>query len=272
MSKKWLNIFCCLLLTITLTACNAQSESAAPEENSMSESSISTSSEIEDSSEPSSSQQEVPSSSSEPDQARLDYLNSLNIDSAPVDLNDLEAVTRVYVQPILTNIYFYEWEDASQIKAKDLIDICSYNNFLNLPRDNELCYPPEYSNAPADQVETSIQKHFDVTKAYLETAPQFNAQHHTYELIGGFGGAVWPVAMSAEQQGNQIIIKVGILCAVNKQELQEMGDTAPKALQSTKIIWVSRGALVPSGILTAEIEDEKTVEYSSYQLYDGFEW
>ncbi len=40
MSEKWLNIFCCLLLTITLLACNAQSESVAPGENSASESSI----------------------------------------------------------------------------------------------------------------------------------------------------------------------------------------------------------------------------------------
>lgn len=58
MNKRWLCVLFSLLLVITMTACNTQSESVAPEESSMSESSISALLESEDSSQLSSSRQE----------------------------------------------------------------------------------------------------------------------------------------------------------------------------------------------------------------------
>ena len=278
MSKRWFGLFCSLLLAITMTACNTQSESASWEESNTSEHSVSASSEIEDFSEPSSSQRETSSSSSEPDQARLDYLNTLNLDSAPVDLNDLEAVTRAYLKPLVPtgDIWFYSWKTASEIKAMDLINICSYNNFLNLPRDFELCYPDEYRYASANQVETSIIKHFNVSNDYLETAPQFNPQDGTYELIGGFGGMCGPLAMSAEQSENQIKIRVGIITSFTEEDFNQMekeGNSIPAGVRSSKrIIMPDESILVPAGTLTIELGENNIVKYQSYQLDKDFKW
>ncbi len=175
------------------------------------------------------------------------YLQSLNIDSAPVDLSDLKAVTAVYVSPLPNKCYLYGWESPSEITADNLIEACAKNNFLNLPRDDEECYLPESAHPLADDVEAAIQKHFDVEANSLRKSKWYeneNGKEHTYSLVSGFGGGWGAVAVSAEQMGNQI--KIGI--AIEKGEDE---------------------SITPVGTMTVELTEDNVVQYISYE-YTNF--
>ncbi|MEM1485721.1 hypothetical protein V6615_12750 [Oscillospiraceae bacterium PP1C4] len=201
-----------------------------------------------------------------PDQARIEYLESLGIDDAPVDLNDLEAVTKVYVSPIPAGgAWFYSWKTPSEIEADDLIFMFSYNNFLNWPRDFEFSYEEGYRDAPADQVEAILQKHFDVESDHLKKSQFYNAENRTYSMVTG-GGGCWMTAMSAEQNGNQIVIKVGIISMMSEADLMP-GESLPEGIRGSDGF-----TLTPTGTLTVELGNENIVKYISYQLNDGFEW
>lgn len=188
-----------------------------------------------------------------------------------VPLDDLSVVTKTYVTPLMSgDAWKYSWETVSDIAADDLIDICAYNNFLNLPRDSELVY--ETGDTPAAHVESALQERFDVSTDYLKTSKRYNTKTDTYELIGGFGGACRAVAISAEQKEQQVIIEIGILCAISESELMEMGDTAPSGLRSSYKIMTPKGILVSAGKLTIEVKDENVIKYISYQLNESFSW
>lgn len=189
----------------------------------------------------------LPSSSDLLNQYGNAYYNRLDIDDAPVDLNDLKAVTQVYVSPVNVNVFYYSWATPSDITADNLIEICARNNFLDLPRDKEGVYLPENSDPPAEQVEASIQKYFDVDSNYLRTSQwyEYEGIKNTYSLVGGFGGGFSARAISAEQNGNQIVIEVGIY------KLEDF-------------------SLTPSGTLTVELDGENIIHYISYILEDSF--
>ncbi len=176
------------------------------------------------------------------------YWSRLRIDDAPADLSDLRAVERVYLKPLGLAVFYYDWASPSEIKADDLICICAQYNFLNLPTDVEDVYLPEYAHAPAEQVEASIQRHFDVNKDYLRTSEWYEegSVKDTYYLVVGSGG--YPKALTATQDGNQIIIEASMPV-------------------------ITDGSFVPCGKLTIELSDENVVKYVSYQMYDSFkEW
>ncbi len=189
----------------------------------------------------------LPSSSDLLNQYGNAYYSRLTIDDAPVDLSDLKAVTQVYVSPVNVNVFYYAWAAPSDITADNLIEICARNNFLDLPRDVENVYLPEYANAPADQVEAEIQRHFDVESDYLKTSQWYEYENikNTYLLVGGFGGGFSARAISATQNGNQIMIEVGIY----KDE---------------------DFSLTPSGTLTVELSEKNEVKYISYQINELF--
>lgn len=199
-------------------------------------------------------------------QDRETYLYSLGINSAPVDLNDFDAVSRVYIQTLLTKTYFYSWETASEIKADDLIEICVINNLLNLPRDVEGVYLPESGNPSAEQVEAAIKKHCDVTSDHLRTSRWYNAPDNTYALVFGGGGSVAPIATGAEQKGNQIIIEVTLL---SHPDIYEWTDSS--TLPSGKL-QPDGSLLTPAGILTVELDDTNVIHFISYKLNDSFRW
>lgn len=239
--KKRMSLFLILLL-ILVSSCTAQTPSAA-----------------------SLNYSENPVSSSTAEQQRQDYLSSLTIDSAPVDLNDLDAVTRVYVNPLIPTgrVWFYSWDNAYEIQPNHLIEICAYNNFLHLPMDEEDVYLPEYVNAPAEQVEASIQKHFDVQSEHLKNATYYDDDGNdgsTYLLVGGFGGGWWATAMTARQEGEQIIIGVGITKSGTATDLKDGEIQTPF------------GRLSPVGTLTLQLTEDNVVRYLSYDYDEKFTW
>jgi len=97
-------------------------------------------------------------------------------------------------------------------------------------------YIPGNEYAPAKQVEASLQNFFDVDNEYLKKSQWSHPENDTYLLIGGFGGGGWMRAISAEQKENQIIIKVGIFCAIDETEVKAMGEDAPVGLRSSSRI------------------------------------
>ena len=239
--KKRMSLFLILLL-ILVSSCTAQTPSAA-----------------------SLNYSENPVSSSTAEQERQDYLSSLTIDSAPVDLNDLDAVTRVYVNPLIPTglVWFYSWHNAYEIQPDHLIEFCAYNNFLNLPMDEEDVYLPEYAHAPAEQVAASIQKHFDVQSEHLKNATYYKDDENgnsTYLLVGGFGGGWWSTAMTARQEGELIIIGVGITKSGTETGLKEGEIQTPF------------GRLSPVGTLTLQLTADNVVRYLSYDYDESFVW
>ncbi len=189
----------------------------------------------------------LPSSSDLLNQYGDAYYSRLNIDDAPVNLKDLRAVESVYIRLLRPEVFFYSWASAADIKADDLIEICAQYNLLDLPTDIEDVYLPEYVHAPAEQVEAAIQKHFNVISEYLKTSKwyEYGNVKNTYYLVVG-GGGYWPKAISAEQDGNQIIIEAGMFA------LEDM-------------------SLTPCGTLTVELNDKNVVKYLSYQIDESFE-
>ena len=175
-----------------------------------------------------------------PEEERRIYLQGLSIDSAPVDLNDLAAVTAVYVSPLPNNCYLYGWKSASEITADNLIEACAKENFLKLPRDEEDCYFPESAHPPAEDVEAAIQKHFDVDVEYLRKSRWYEKEDHTYSLVSGFGGGWSGVAVSAKQTGNQIIIEIAIEKGVDD-------------------------SITPVGTMAVELTQDNAVRYISYE-------
>ena len=171
---------------------------------------------------------------------RQAYLQGLNIDSAPVDLSDLAAVTAVYVSPLPNDCYLYGWKSASEITADNLIEACAKENFLKLPRDEEDCYSPESAHPPAENVETAIQKHFDVDVEDLRKSTWYEKENHTYSLVSGFGGGWSGVAVSAKQTGNQIFIEIAI----------------EKGMDNS---------ITPVGTMTVELTPDNVVRYISYE-------
>ena len=171
------------------------------------------------------------------------------IEAAPVNLYDLDIVTRAYVWPLIHtgNVSGYSWNSPSEIAADDLIDICAYNNLLDLPTD-----PPDlpifsggsYADmyAPANLVEAAIQKHFDVTVEYLQTASQYDPETDTYAMYNGWGGGWAYVATEVRQSGNRLIIDVGV----------SSDGSEP----------------VSSNTLTIELQDGQTVRYISNRTID----
>lgn len=169
------------------------------------------------------------------------------IDGAPIDLNNLDLVKRVYVRPLIPcgPVLGYDWDTPADIKADDLIDICAYNNFLNLPVEPinaTISGGAGYvdPHAPAEQVEPAIQKHFSVSSVYLRTSESYDAKTNTYSMLSGWGGGWGYFAISAAKSGDQIIIEVGAT--------------------------FDQGPIIPTGTLTIEIDQNNRVHYLSHKL------
>lgn len=198
------------------------------------------------------------------------YLAGLTINSAPVaDLTDLNAVSSVYVKPLVATggIFSYSWMDAFEIKADDLLNVLCYNNFLSLPQDNEGVYLPSSDTPPAEQVESALQKHFNVTSDHLRASDRYDAASETYQMIGGFGGGGGAVAMGAKQNGNQITIRIALM-----QYKSDMIEVTKSAIPDGRLDMTDEMILTPKGTLKLELSDRTTVKYISYQLDDGVTW
>lgn len=219
------------------------------------------------------SQDEVPSSSTgllSTDEERERFLAGLNLNSAPVeDLTDLDAVSIVYVKPLVATggIFSYSWETASAIAPDDLLNVLCYNNLLDLPTDNEGVYVPGSDTPPASQVESALQKHFDVSGDYLKTSTRYNANSDTYQMVGGFGGGGGAIAIGAKQTENQVTIRIALL---------QFRDDTTKDIKSVvpegRLKLTDNMLLTAKGTLKLELITGTTVKYISYQLDDGVAW
>ena len=224
---------------------------------------------------------EAESQAAEPAAFEPEWPWNLGLEDAPADLDNLDMVTAVYVRPLVPNNAIWSgdsWNSPEELLADRLIDVCSYNNFLDLPRDFELCYPEEYINAPADRVEESLLRHFDVSREHLRTASQYHPDTHTYTLIGGFGGGWSAAAMSAEQEGNFIRIRVGIHSMMTMENLEQdlregITDAAQGAYWKEHAQVQEDGTLlIPAGTLTVELTEGNVVKYRSLIFDEGFSW
>lgn len=149
MGKKWFSLFCVLLLIIMATACNTQSESAAPEENSISESSIS-----------------VSSGFSVPEENSASESNIADDDQIPQSLKQY----RKYVDPFAYQIGRESWDDAEKVDPDAFV---VYYIYMGTTDEVEISsdWPKdeEYNNPliPAEVLEQFVQKHFDVTAEHI---------------------------------------------------------------------------------------------------------
>lgn len=128
----------------------------------------------------------------------------------------LDEVTQKYIWMLApyTGILKYSWPTPQDIEADNLVDICTAGNLLNIPRVDGY-YTDQYP--PAEQVESAIQRYFDVTAEHLRTSRWYNfvdeqtgeMRENTYVMAegGGWGGAV---ALNTEQDGNILKITVGL--------------------------------------------------------------
>lgn len=198
-----------------------------------------------------------------------DSISVIN-DRFSVDINDLDAVTKEYLYPLDPNgrLLTYEWKNTSQINPDDLIDFCAFNNFLGLEQDFEGVYLPECSNAPAEAVEAAIQLHFDVTSEQLRTSSRYDPATNTYVMLGGWGGGWHMQAVATYPTVNGLEIKLASYRLLTEEEAE---------YEQTKLKSYSPGAaliyeedysglptlVIPTGTLTIEITEDKTVRYIS---------
>lgn len=188
-----------------------------------------------------------------------------SINHAPGNLNNLTDVTNIYVAPLSNYCLTYSWTNASEINANDLIDICGYNNLFNRP-----AYYFQYYGPPLEyEVETALQKHFDVDVDYLRTSSRYNAKSQTYNLYSGdrkvsFG------AISATQKGNQIEVEVG-LTVPDGGKIEDKEATLLAGYAAVNYKHYQEGMLIfPSGTLTVELTEDNVVKYVSYQCNQTF--
>lgn len=139
------------------------------------------------------------------------------VEAVPKNLYDLQLVSRAYVWPLIhcARVAGYSWNSPAEIDADDLINICAYNNLLELPvepADRTIFQGAEYveHEAPAAQVESALRKHFDVSADYLKTASQYHPETDTYTMYNGWGGGWAYMATAAKREGDRIVINVGI--------------------------------------------------------------
>ncbi len=188
-----------------------------------------------------------------------------------IDLNNMDDVSAAFVDPLANNCLLYSWNSASEIRADHLIAICAKNNFLELPRDVEGVYLPEYVNAPADEVEKALQKNFDVRSEYLKTSKWYDADTQTYVLIIGGGGAHFR-AMSAENTKEGIMIQIGLAAYDDNEEDMAARKKAMPYQPLTDEPYRGGWVIFPSGTMTVELTDENIIRYISYELNESFQW
>lgn len=173
-----------------------------------------------------------------------------------IDLENLKVIGYAYIRPLYMGVWEYSWNKVSEINADHLYMTCCQANYLNRLTDFEGVYIDRI--APADYVEWSIQKHFDVPCAYLETASHYEAVDDVYRLGGGFGGGYSAVAVSAELDGKQIKMEVGF------QGFDYDGDLPPGSIEM-----LDGSVIIKKGILTVEQIYGKQVKYISFKAYES---
>ncbi len=198
----------------------------------------------------------------EPDAGGKNAEQTNGISLSAVDLNDLSTVRTTYLSPIAAgHNWYYSWDDVSKIDADDFIRICTDINYLGLPRDVEGVY--ENAEQPAARVEAAIQERFEVSSEHLKTSQYYNPENETYFLYAGGNSGWYPVALSAKQDGNVIVIEVGINYPL------PMSDEKTAGLVS---IAEGDGVAIPAGTLTINLSENKQPQYLSYLLYDEDFW
>ncbi len=183
------------------------------------------------------------------------------------DLNNMDDVTAAFLAPLNNDCLYYDWEDASGIWERHLIDICSRNNLLNLPIDN----PIKWYDIPEQDVVTALQRHFDFTPEHLRSDLMYNKEKNTYFL--DYREQEEPVfrAISATQYGSRIRIEVG-LTVPDPGEIADKQTTMLAQYAAVNYQPYGQGMLIfPSGTLTVEIGEYNTVRYLSYQFNEQFE-
>ncbi len=135
------------------------------------------------------------------------------VDSASVDLADLEMMTNVFVTPLLRsdNAVLQTWEQPDQLEADYFVRFCGINNLLARPLV-ETGDGLEYADAvcTAQELEQAVQGCFDVTSDFLRTSRGYDAAADSYTMPSYAGGGREIFAMEAVPDGQRLMITVGI--------------------------------------------------------------
>ena len=169
MGKRWFGVFCSLLLTITMTACNAQSEPVAPEENSTNESNIA------------------------------------DDDQIPQSLKQY----RKYVDPFAYEIGRESWNDAEKVDSDAFVVYYIYMGTTDeVEISSDYPKDKEYNNPliPAEVLERFVQKHFDVTTEHIRKSQYYDADKHAY-WSGGIGTTVDLYTVGVEETDDLLTIR-----------------------------------------------------------------
>ncbi|MFA9381070.1 MAG: hypothetical protein ACERKO_08420, partial [Acetanaerobacterium sp.] len=184
----------------------------------------------------------------------------------PADLNDIDDVTETYVAPLNDDCLHYSWANASKINVYDLISICAYNNFLNTPPIEQW----QSQEGPAKEVESAMQRHFDVSADYLRTSWMYEEETQTYRLYNPDKEQTFR-AISATQKGSRIEIEVG-LTVPDTGETEDKETTLLAEYAAVNYQPYGEGRLIfPSGTLTVELTGDNVVRYISYQCNETFQ-
>jgi len=169
MSKKWLNIFCCLLLILTLTACNTQA--ASSEENNTSESSLFASSEWKDLD---NSESLSPNSSSISSNSK-EQTNSLDMASVIPEMTaENQAYYDKYLKKLLRACPFTENFTGS--------DFSKTNSFSPGLIYQSLTEDVRKMDVPEKEVEATVQQYFDISVEDMRrlAGPSYGENTHSY--------------------------------------------------------------------------------------------
>lgn len=195
------------------------------------------------------------------------------LEAGAVNLYDMDVVTRAYLWPLIATggPLGYAWASPAEIKPDDLVNVCAYNNLLNLPLDipdstifNGAAYAQPFvekgGGAEAAALEAALAPYFaGLPEGYLRTSSHYSAQYNRYVLLHGWGGGWSYQAIDAQQEKNgDIRILYGTLG-------QEDDEPRPYGTLTVRITPDNRTTYI-SNVLVDEQQLKEIVERVAFNL------
>ena len=149
--------------------------------------------------------------SSNPIQEKLDDVgNNSKTSLTQVDLNDLEAVTEIYLHPFIYQIGSRSWNSPQELDPDAFVDfyysLGGKGGRITIPDDGPI--DKEFGNRliPEEIVEQVVQDYFDIEIDQIRKSQYYNSDKHSY-CTGGIGSTVDIKATHAERNQDFLIIQ-----------------------------------------------------------------
>lgn len=135
--------------------------------------------------------------------------------SAVTPEEELALWSKKYVEFLIPSGDWWErsWSAPEELDPDCMVNICAYNNLLELPtqpEDRTIAQGAIYTapQAPAQQVEQALEKYFAVSPEYLRTSKLYNPEKETYTMLCGWGGGWGVWATGGQRDGDQIRLEI----------------------------------------------------------------